>query len=134
EHVLKGRINKLIEHGMDIRYYEYFIDVNVFDLELYKCDYILSNILIDDGQSIQSKETAAVYHMIRGAKPGIFPNGFKLDSDFDHTVLYFENYNQIHSLFEELTKNKNKTIELKQLALNVSLKYAPKALIRTLIP
>lgn len=132
EATLKQRVNQVKSKGVQILTYDYFIDVNVFDLELYKCDYILSNILIDEGKSVQNKETAAVFHMVRGAKPGIFPSGFVLDKEFIETVLYFKDYNQIDLLFRELASNKYDLRSLREKAMKLSLKYAPEHLLPTL--
>jgi len=133
EQALFARIKALKAAGLDILYYDYFIDVKQFDIELYKSDIILSNILIDDGKGMQTKETAAVYHMIRGAKPGIFPAGFTLDEDFKDTVVYFETYPLLHNVFVELQENRSRMQTLKAAAMQVSLRYAPESLLKRLV-
>ncbi len=132
EKALMTKIRDLKDRGLKINFYENFINSDFFDKELFKCDYVLSNILLDDNNKIQSKETAAVYHMIRGAKPGIFPSGFQLDKAFEETVLKFDDYSKIHELFVKITKNKDLTVELKQKALKLSLQNSPKELLQTL--
>ncbi len=129
EKELSNRIKKLIKIGLDILYYEYFIDVEIFDLELYKCDIILSNILMEEKGSIQRKETAAVFHMIRGAKPGIFPTRFLLDDVFKDSVVKFNDYRELHDFFIGLTKNPEELNRLKSLALKASLQNSPSMLI-----
>lgn len=133
EQALFTRIKALKAAGLDILYYDYFIDVKQFDIELYKSDIILSNILIDDGKGMQTKETAAVYHMIRGAKPGIFPAGFALDADFKDTVVFFETYPLLHNVFSELQADKSRLQQLKASAMKVSLNYAPESLLKRLL-
>lgn len=133
ERLLNDKIQVLNSAGVKILTYDYFIDVNDFDIELYKCDFVLSNILLNDGEGVQNKETAAVYHMIRGAKPGLFPKGFQLDSDFKDTVLYFNDYGSLHKLFEYILDNKLNIINLKANALKVSLRYSPESLLNRLI-
>jgi hypothetical protein len=133
EQALFSRIKALKAAGLDILYYDYFIEVKQFDIELYKSDIILSNILIDDGKGMQTKETAAVYHMIRGAKPGIFPAGFSLDADFKDTVVYFETYPLLHNVFTALQADKSRLQSLKASAMQVSLNYAPERLLKRLV-
>ena len=82
---------------------------------------------------MQTKETAAVYHMIRGAKPGIFPAGFTLDEDFKDTVVYFETYPLLHNVFVELQENRSRVQTLKAAAMQVSLRYAPESLLKRLV-
>lgn len=133
EQALFSRIKALKAAGLDILYYDYFIEVKQFDIELYKSDIILSNILIDDGKGMQTKETAAVYHMIRGAKLGIFPAGFALDADFKDTVVFFETYPLLHNVFKALHDDKARLQTLKASAMQVSLDYAPESLLKRLV-
>jgi hypothetical protein len=133
EQALFSRIKALKAAGLDILFYDYFIDVKQFDIELYKSDIILSNILIDDGKGMQTKETAAVYHMIRGAKPGIFPAGFTLDADFTETVVFFDTYPLLHNVFKALADDKIRIQSLKAEAMKVSLRYAPDSLLKRLV-
>jgi hypothetical protein len=133
EQALFSRIKALKAAGLDILFYDYFIDVKQFDIELYKSDIILSNILIDDGKGMQTKETAAVYHMIRGAKPGIFPAGFTLDADFKETVVFFDTYPLLHNVFKALADDKERIQNLKAEAMKVSLRYAPDSLLKRLV-
>lgn len=129
---LEERIESLKNKGLTIYFYKDFIDSDFFDRELYKSDFILSNILLSEDNKIQSKETAAVYHMIRGAKPGIFPIGFQLDSQFIDSVITFQNYSKIHNLFIEIENNRDSINKLKENALKLSLRNSPKELRQTL--
>jgi hypothetical protein len=133
ETALIERIKTMQEKGLNILSYNYFIEVKQFDLELYKSDIILSNILLDDTLSLQNKETAAVFHMIRGAKPGIFPESFVLDSDFKDSVVKFKAYSDLHVLFVELLNKPEIIAELKANAMKISLQYSPSELIKRLI-
>ena len=132
ETVLIQRIQKLHQMGLNILSYNYFIDVKQFDLDLYRSDVILSNILLDDHLSLQNKETAAVFHMIRGAKPGIFPESFVLDDDFDHSVIKFKAYENLHQLFVQLFENPEILRNLKANAEKISMQYSPAELIKRL--
>jgi hypothetical protein len=133
ETALIERIRVMQEKGLNILSYDNFIDVKQFDIELYKSDIILSNILFDDSLSLQNKETAAVFHMIRGAKPGIFPESFVLDKDFKDSVVKFKAYSDLHNLFVELFNNPQIIKELKVNAMKISLQYSPSELIKRLI-
>jgi hypothetical protein len=133
ETALIERIRVMQEKGLNILSYNYFIDVKQFDLELYKSDIILSNILLDDSLGLQNKETAAVFHMIRGAKPGVFPESFVLDKDFKDSVVKFKAYSDLHDLFVELFNKPQIIKELKANALKISLQYSPAQLIKRLI-
>jgi hypothetical protein len=133
ETALIDRIKVMQERGLNVLSYNYFIDVKQFDLELYKSDLILSNILLDDALSLQNKETAAVFHMIRGAKPGIFPESFTLDADFKDSVVKFNAYSDLHALFVDLFNNPEMIKELKANAMKISLQYSPAELIKRLI-
>jgi hypothetical protein len=133
ETALIDRIKVMQERGLNVLSYNYFIDVKQFDLELYKSDLILSNILLDDALSLQNKETAAVFHMIRGAKPGIFPESFTLDADFKDSVVKFNAYSDLHALFVDLLNNPEMIKELKANAMKISLQYSPAELIKRLI-
>ena len=133
ETALIERIRVMQEKGLNILSYNYFIDVKQFDLELYKSDIILSNILLDDSLGLQNKETAAVFHMIRGAKPGVFPESFVLDKDFKDSVVKFKAYSDLHDLFVELFNKPQIIKELKANALKISLQYSPAELIKRLI-
>ena len=93
----------------------------------------MSNILLDDALSLQNKETAAVFHMIRGAKPGIFPESFVLDADFKDSVVKFKAYLELHALFLDLLNKPEITTELKTNAMKISLQYSPAELIKRLI-
>ncbi len=127
------RISVMQEKGLNILSYNYFIDVKQFDLELYKSDIILSNILLDDSLGLQNKETAAVFQMIRGAKPGVFPESFVLDKDFKDSVVKFKAYSDLHDLFVELFNKPQIIKELKANAMKISLQYSPAELIKRLI-
>ena len=127
------RISVMQDKGLNILSYNYFIDVKQFDLELYKSDIILSNILLDDSLGLQNKETAAVFHMIRGAKPGVFPESFFLDKDFKDSVVKFKAYSDLHDLFVELFNKPQIIKELKANAMKISLQYSPAELIKRLI-
>ena len=127
------RISVMQEKGLNILSYNYFIDVKQFDLELYKSDIILSNILLDDSLGLQNKETAAVFHMIRGAKPGVFPESFVLDKDFKDSVVKFKAYSDLHDLFVELFNKPQIIKDLKANAMKISLQYSPAELIKRLI-
>ena len=133
ETALIERIRVLKEKGLNILSYNYFIDVKQFDIELYKSDIILSNILLKDNMTLQNKETAAVFHMIRGAKPGVFPEGFVLDKDFKDSVVKFKAYSDLHNLFVELFTKPQIIKDLKANAMNISLQYSPSELIKRLI-
>ena len=133
ETTLIERIRVLKEKGLNILSYNYFIDVKQFDIELYKSDIILSNILLKDNMTLQNKETAAVFHMIRGAKPGVFPEGFVLDKDFKDSVVKFKAYSDLHNLFVELFTKPQIIKDLKANAMNISLQYSPSELIKRLI-
>lgn len=133
ETVLIERLKHLEALGLDILSYHHFIDVKQFDQELYRSDILLSNILLDDRLSLQNKETATVFHMIRGAKPGIFPESFVLDRDFDHSVIKFKAYAHLHQLFLDLKENPKIIQNLKANAMKISIQYSPAELIKRLI-
>lgn len=130
---LKARIMDLKQRGLDILYYDHFIDVNAFDENLYRSDILLSNIFLEEGTGIQNKETATVFHMVRGAKPGIFPSAFTLDGDFEASVVKFNGYDNLHELLLKLNSDRLMLSELKSNALILAKSYAPAALLKRLI-
>src|ERR1019366_8569201 len=97
-------------------------------------DIILSNIAVvlsEDGKG-QIKETAAVYNMIRGAKPGIFPRAFVLDMEFRNSVIYYDSYDDLMERIKELVVTPSKLIELKTNALKLSRQYSGQSLLSRL--
>lgn len=133
EGMLLQRIKELIIKGADIIWYDHFISVQKFDEELFKSDLILSNILLGDGNGVQSKETAAVYHMIRGAKPGIFPESFQLDPEFEPSVIKFKDYQSLDQLFRKLAEDKDGIQTLKKAAQHLSKENSPADLLKRLV-
>lgn len=133
EGTLLQRIKDLISEGADIIWYDHFISVQKFDEELFKSDLILSNILLGDGNGVQSKETAAVYHMIRGAKPGIFPQSFQLDPEFEPSVIKFKDYRSLDQLFRKLAEDKLGIQTLKKAAHQLSMENSPADLLKRLL-
>ncbi len=129
EKKLLEKILELEASGLKILYYRHFIDVNEFDQNLYRSDILLSNIYLADGKGMQNKETATVYHMIRGAKPGIFPESFILDDDFRECVIKFKDYDHLHMVLKELCGNRQLLKQLKSNARLVSEKYTPSRLL-----
>jgi len=128
------RIKALEKNGLEIYYYLSFIDVIEFDQKLYASDIILSNMHLNDGLTIQNKETAAVYQMIRGAKPGIFPGYFQLDHYFEGSVIKFATYDTLDNLFKSLVEDKDLLINLQVHAKKVSQDFTPENLLKRLIP
>ncbi len=131
---LLDRIVALEKQGLEIYFYRSFIDVNEFDLKLYESDIILSNMHMSDSKTVQNKETAAVYQMIRGAKPGIFPAYFMLDDCFDGSVVKFTNYDTLDHVFKNLAEDHTLLERLQSHAKNISLDFTPGNLLNRLIP
>jgi hypothetical protein len=133
EKTLYNRILFLEEAGLEIYYYNKFIDVIEFDRKLYISHIILSNMYIEEGRSMQIKETAAVYQMIHGAKPGIFPEYFMLDACFSDSVIKFQNYDTLHDVFLVLVHNPHILENLQLKAQVLSLDFKPENLLKRLI-
>ena len=131
-HLLE-RIQSLESNGLDILYYTSFLDVEQFDHNLYASDVLLSNLLLDEKELIQTKETATVFHMVRGAKPGIFPKAFQLDADLEPTVLKFKDYSNLLAVLHSLVEDPKILSELKLKAKLLSESYAPSALYKRLL-
>lgn len=133
---LLAQIQRLEEKGLEILYYRNFISPEEYDENLYKSDIILSNIAVvlsEDGKG-QVKETAAVYNMIRGAKPGIFPRAFILDNEFKNSVICYNDYNELIKKMNELILEPQKLINFKINALAVSEQYSAPRLLSRLEP
>ena len=133
ETYLLERIRTLESNGLNILYYTSFLDVNQFDLNLYASDILLSNLLLDQNEAIQTKETATVFHMVRGVKPGIFPKAFQLDSDLESSVIKFKDYQDLLRVFHELVESPNTLKALKEQAQNLSSLYSPENLYKRLV-
>lgn len=132
EVLLLNRIKEMKSRGMNILYYTKFLDVNEFDLEIYKSDLILSNIKIDENEPLQGKETAAVFHMIRAAKPGLFPQRFTLDDEYSDSVLKFNDYSHLITILEDCMQSSGNLIDLKNKAFKLSEQFGPEHLIKRL--
>ena len=130
-HLLE-RIKALESNGLAIDYYTSFLEVKQFDLNLYAADILLSNLLLDQNEAIQTKETATVFHMVRGVKPGIFPQAFQLDSDLEASVIKFKDYQDLLRVFHVLIDEPEQLIALKQKAESLSKSYTPEYLYKRL--
>lgn len=132
---LLSQVQLFEKKGLEILYYKNFISPEVYDENLYKSDIILSNIAVilsEDGKG-QIKETAAVYNMIRGAKPGLFPSEFILDSEFKDSVIFYDNYPDLLTKLNELILEPKKMITFKQNAIILSKQYSAPNLLPRLI-
>ena len=129
---LLSRIMQIKERGVEIYYYREFIDVVEFDEKLYASDIILSNLHLSDGKEGQNKETAAVYQMIRGAKPGLFPEFFVLDSYFSDSVLKFSDYEALDQVFRRLANDPALLETIQEKARKISENFTPRNLLNRL--
>ncbi len=135
EKKLANQIIEFEKKGLEVLYYPSFISPEKYDENLAKSDILLSNVIVklDKENKIQLKETATVFNMIRGAKPGIFPQKFKLDPEFAHSVTYFENYVKLAETLERWSVNRSELRDLQTNAAKLSLEYSPSKLLPRLL-
>ena len=117
-HYLNTVIQGAKAKGVKIITYEDYISPSEYDIRLQEADIFLANVIVSKSKYGQLKETGTVYNMIRGARPGLFPCEFTLDSDIASACKFFKDYDDLADIIGELSENKD---ILKSLTDNIKL-------------
>ena len=107
------KINKIlskIEHlksgGMEILIHdEKYILNSLFDKELAKCDFILSNLNTKLGYG-KTKESGIPFAMIKSGKPGIYPAHHYLMPQLKSSTILYTDYDNMINQIIEVSKNR----------------------------
>jgi hypothetical protein len=104
--VIIKEAKKLIEKGIKIKYWPTtYIPMEDFEKELAKTDIILANINVFLSKFKiygKTKDTGAPFAMIKSAKPGIFPQDYAIIDELKSSVLTYNTYDELSSIFKRL--------------------------------
>ena len=115
----------------NVKTFENFIEENEFDEFLGQTDLLFNDIVpIYSGDGYiekygQTKDSGVTYLMIRKALPGIINSEYNHDIILKNSTLYFENYNHLEQLIQNLIKHPQLIEDLKINAYHNSLSFTP---------
>lgn len=99
--LILSKINHINKLGMEILIHnESYISNSIFDKELAKCDFILSNLIAKLGYG-KTKESGIPFAMIKSGRPGIYPvHHYLMPQLKTSTILYTDYDNMINQIIE----------------------------------
>lgn len=133
---MESAISELASSGYKIYYHKTFVYGKEFDDALENCDLLLNNQFISKNNTEvygQTKESGMIFNMLRAAKPGLLPQQYNVSPEFHNSTLFFDNYEHLVEIIEELSANPERLNQLKLLAKKLSVCYSPESLYERLI-
>jgi len=133
---LVDTIKTLQSNGIEILYYLEFVFGEKYDRPLSYADIILGNLRVEKNSAQkygQTKESGTVYNMVRGAKPGLLPQDYPLDEEFNASSLLFKDYDHLGEMIVQLVKDPARIEYLKEQAKINSEQFSPAPLYQLLM-
>lgn len=129
-----AKCKSLKSKDFNLIFHEKFLSPKKYSEGLMKADIICGPIKMKDGYSSSkrtgevygvSKDTGVNFNMICGAKPGLFPKGYKNLKELESSTIYFDDYENAFNILIELSKNKKRLDKLKNEAAKNSTNFSP---------
>ncbi len=127
---------KLKLKNISVEYYLNFISNKDFENSIYKCDIILGNLRINLNpyqKYGETKQSSTIYHMIRFAKPGIFPANYTLEFSNTENILKYSNYEELVNILLNLYNDRKLLQKISESAFQFSSNYLPEIIYETKI-
>ncbi len=121
-------IQKLIDSGYKVLYHDTFVYGEEFDEAIANCDLLLNNQFISKNSTEvygKTKESGMIFNMLRAAKPGFLPREYNVSQEFHDCTLFFDSYDHLMTLIQEIADNPQKLEHLKTAAQKLSTSYLP---------
>ncbi|MFP4059460.1 MAG: hypothetical protein ACOCW8_01430 [bacterium] len=120
-------IKELNEKGVEILYYQQYINSGLYDKHLAMADILLGNLYVhlkDETYGI-TKETGVIFNMIYAGKPALLPADYQVDSSLEKGIIHYDNYKELDQVIMELRKTNVILNTLKTEAKTAAKAYTP---------
>ena len=124
-------ISKTIDAGYHIDYHHSFVYGEEFDRAIAKCDLLLNNQFISKNSTEvygKTKESGAIFNMLRAAKPGLLPREYNVSPEFQDSTLFFNSYAHAIEILQQILDDPTFLPQLKTAAGKLSQSYSPTSL------
>ena len=118
---------KLINKGIDIKYFNNWISESEYDYEAANSDIFISPIFYKEYYNC-GELTSGVVESIRYAKPVIFPEGYSPESSIYSSSVFYEDISKLSDIIIELLNNNKLVFKLKENAISNSRLYSLKSI------
>ena len=133
---MEAAISKTIDSGYKIHYHDSFVYGEEFDRAIASCDLLLNNQFISRNSTEvygRTKESGAIFNMLRAAKPGLLPREYNVSPEFHDCTLFFDSYPHLIEIIQQVLDNPQKLEHLKAAAQKLSISYLPENLYPRLV-
>jgi len=113
---VRQSINKLLEKGVRIRFYDDWVSEDEFFKQTQKADIIISPIKYEQYYSC-GELTSAVVDAIRQGKPGIYPKGYLPIQRIQSSSVFYNHIADVKYIVENLIKDQEEISLLKENAI-----------------
>jgi len=132
--VLRSKITALRDTGMPVfTYGPKHIPMEQFDREALQADIIMGNMhvmLMGSAVYGKTKDTGAIYSMIKYAQPGLLPAHYDLIDALRSSVLVYKDYGDLAQILLQLSSNREQLNSLKEAAWANALHFTPEHIYR----
>jgi hypothetical protein len=126
---LRSQIEQLQQRGMAVYTYgPQRIPMSLYDTNALKADIIMGNMhvkLMGSAVYGKTKDTGAIYNMIKYACPGLLPAHYDLIDELKSSTWIYEDYQSLGSLLKTIMFDKQKRSEMKKHALKNAAYFTP---------
>jgi hypothetical protein len=135
EKILK-EADRLIKNGFKIIYHKLpYIPIPEYNDLLSKSDIILGNLNIVLNKYCiygKTKDTGAIFVMIKFGKPGILPQSYALIDELKTSTLTYKTYDDLVSIFKKLISDRDFLRHISEEAVKNSLNFKPEKILNSL--
>ena len=134
---MSAAISKAIDAGYHVDYHDSFVYGEEFDSAIAKCDLLLNNQFIRKNSTEvygKTKESGAIFNMLRAAKPGLLPREYSVSPEFKDCTLFFDGYAHLIEILQQILDDPTLLVQLKTAAGKLSQSYSPTSLYPKLVP
>jgi hypothetical protein len=126
---LASQIKQLQQRGMPVYTYgPQRITMNLFDKNALKADVIMGNMhvkLMGSAVYGKTKDTGAIYNMIKYARPGLLPAHYDLIDELTSSTWVYNDYQDLGKLLKHIMHNSKERSDMKNNALKNSAYFTP---------
>lgn len=120
---LVERFREVAAHGIEVTFETEPIYGAEFDRRLFQADLIVNNLKTDLGAGRRygvTKESGIAYSMIRAGKPGLAPEGYRIEPELEEVTWVYESWAVFGDILEGFLKSPESLDELKSRARQIS--------------
>jgi hypothetical protein len=133
---LLEKIRDLEKQGLEVYYYTEFVYGEKFDSAIEKSDILLNNQKVTTSHTTKygvTKESGMLFSIIRGSKPGILPQAYAVDKEFEDVLLYYTSDESLKDIILGLASGAIQVEKYKAQAIEVARSYTPQNLYGRLV-